>query len=217
MWFNFYWILFSVICLFFAAALWQRGMFSSLKNRFATANKQMSKGFKLATAFSIISFVGVAAFMFYNTQILNDYDTTKESEKLSASFEKKYKQYENLPIPKITDAKYFIDIFPEKREVNCEVEFEMVNQSETIIDSLFISFNEDWNQSITFDNAEVVFEDEDLEVKIYKFNPPLQPKQKLIATVKSAYNKKGISNIRPNTTIVKNGTFFNRLVTGLKN
>lgn len=209
MWFNFYWILLSVICLFFAAALWQRGMLSSLKNRFTIANKQTSKGFKLATAFTIISFLGVAAFVFYNTQILNDYDTTKESETSSASFEKKYKQYENLSIPKITDAKYFIDIFPEKREVNCKVEFGMINKSETAIDSLFISFNEDWNQSITFENATVVFEDEDLEVKIYKFDPPLQPNQKLTAIAKSAYNKKGISNTRPNTTVLKNGTFFN--------
>ena len=42
-WFNIYFVLFAVLCLFTSGALWGRGLFGSLKQRVIIAKKQMSK------------------------------------------------------------------------------------------------------------------------------------------------------------------------------
>ncbi len=46
LWFNLYWILFAFICLQLAAAFWNRGTQSSIKERLQLAKKQVPQKFK---------------------------------------------------------------------------------------------------------------------------------------------------------------------------
>jgi hypothetical protein len=51
-------------------------------------------------------------FVYYNTKILNTYDSAKESEDIQVAYEKKYKKYEHLTQPRFYKLDYKIDIFP---------------------------------------------------------------------------------------------------------
>ena len=46
MMFNLYWILFSILCLLIAGALWNRGLHSSLKDRISIAKKQVPRNYR---------------------------------------------------------------------------------------------------------------------------------------------------------------------------
>ncbi len=211
MWFNLYWVLFSVVCLFIAGAVWNRGYLGNLKNRLKVANKQVVGAYKWITVVTFFAWLIVAGIVFYNTQILNSYKTNDQQEEDAVVYETKYKKYQDVALPKITDAKYFIDIFPYKRSVFVEADIKLTNENSTPIDSLHFNLDERWNTELIIPNATLVFEDKDLGYVIYGLNPALQQNDTIIVEVKAKQITKGFSNRRGNTSIVKNGTFLNNM------
>ena len=91
MMFNLYWILFSILCLLIAGALWNRGLHSSLKDRISIAKKQVPRSYRPLIFGTAIVWILVTSFVFYNTQILNPYKTNDEYEQIAANYEKQYK------------------------------------------------------------------------------------------------------------------------------
>ena len=63
-------------------------------------------------------------------------------------------------LPKISDVKYFVDIFPYARRVEVKAIMKLTNASETPIDSLHYTIDETWDSKIDIPNAELVFGDE---------------------------------------------------------
>jgi ABC-type transport system involved in multi-copper enzyme maturation permease subunit len=209
MWFNLYWVLFSFICLLIAGALWNRGAISSLKERIQIAKKQVQKNYRLIILGTTVCWVIVAGFVFYNTQVLNNYKTGGELVQLASDYENKYKKYEDAEYPKISDVKYFIDIFPYKRDVFVKATLTLVNESESIIDSIHYSIDSRWEPEIKIPNSELVLDDKDLEYRIYKLSKPMNPGDKIIIEIKTQYISKGFENGNGNTRIINNGTFLN--------
>lgn len=209
LWFNLYWVLFSVLALLIAGALWSRGSKSSLLSRLKTARKEVPKSYRGVTAIAAVAWIGVASFVYYNTQVLNPYFSSDTTEQLSADYEKKYSKYRNIVSPKVTDTKYYIDVFPEERNIHVKAEIELTNASDQAIDSLHFYTNQDWDTNIVIPNAKSVYKDSSYLLTIYKLSPALQPGEKLTMTVNNKYITKGFKNNRGSTMIIKNGTFFN--------
>ena len=208
-WFNLYWVLFSLICLLIAGAVWNRGLLGSLKNRIFAANKQVSKSYKLATLATFIIWGLVAGIIYYNTQILNLYKTSDQHEQDAVDYENKYKKYKGIAMPKITDAKYFIDIFPYQRDAKIKAVLKLTNETTVAIDSLHFNLNDFWETELNIPNAKLAYSDDDLGYVIYTLNSALQPQQTIEIQVKTSYKSTGFSNSRGNTNIINNGTFLN--------
>jgi hypothetical protein len=209
MWFNLYWGLFAIICLLIAGALWNRGVISSLKEKIKTAKKDVPKSYKVLTLGFVMVWAFVAGFVYYNTQVLNTYKTSDEQEVFSSDFEKKYKKYEKVNLPKITGAKYFIDIFPGKRDVFVKSKLQLTNETNTAIDSIHFVIDERWEPKISIPNSNLVLEDEEFGYLIYKLNKPLEPQNTIEITINTQYISKGFENGRGSTNVIKNGTFLN--------
>jgi hypothetical protein len=209
MWFNAYWILFSVLSLLIAGALWNRGTMSSLKSRISIANKQTPKKYKIVILATGLIWIAVASFVYYNTQVLNEYQTSDVQEEWRAAYEKKYKKYENINKPKITDAKYFVDIFPYKRDMNAKVILQLENQSNTMIEELHFNLDNVWDIKLTIPNAKLDYEDEEFYYVIYKLTKPLQAGETIEIEIQSDFITKGFQNGRGYTKVINNGTFVN--------
>ena len=209
LWFNFYWILLSVLGLLIAGALWNRGSKSSLLSRIKTARKEVPKSYRAVIAIIAVIWLGVAGFVYYNTQVLNPYRSSDTTEQLRADFEKKYSKYRDAQHPKITDAKYYIDIFPNNRDIHVKADIELTNESEKAIDSLHFYATEGWDSKLDIPNAKPVFKDSTYLFTIYKLSPALQPGEKMVMKLDNKFITKGFGNGRGPTMIVKNGTFFN--------
>lgn len=209
LWFNLYWVLFAVLALLVAGALWNRGSKNSLLSRIKTARKEVPKSYRGLIIGTAVAWLGVAAFVYYNTQVLNTYDSVDTREQLAVDYEKKYSKYKGMATPKVIDTKYFIDIFPNERDIHVKAELEMINTTDKPIDSLHIYKNEDWDMKLNIPNAKPVYKDSTYLFTIYKFSPALQPDEKIMITLDSKYITEGFGNGRGNTMIVNNGTFFN--------
>lgn len=211
MWFNLYWVLFMLLSVLVAGALWNRGSKSSLMDRIKIAKKQVPSSYRKVIIFIFILWMGVAGYVYYNTQVLNTYKTSDQMEEMMVDYEKKYKKYEKVDLPKITEAKYFIDIFPHQRDVNVKAILQLTNETNSPIDSLHFSIDDRWSPEFKIANSKLVFEDDELGYLIYQLEKPLMAGQSMEMEIRTKYISEGFENGRGNTNIVKNGTFLNNM------
>tara|TARA_B100000809_G_scaffold66115_2_gene62808 strand:- start:2194 stop:5682 length:3489 start_codon:yes stop_codon:yes gene_type:complete len=210
-WFNLYWILFGLLLLSLSGLIWVRGVTFGFKNKMKSAKKHLTPTYTFVLSIVTFLFVATASFVFYNTQILNTYKTSDETEKGQIKYEKDYKKYESIAQPKITDVKYAIDIYPSIQKLLAKSAMIIQNQTDQTIDSLHYTIDSEWNMKIYLKDAELVFEDKDLGYLIYKLNKPLAPNERRALIVESSYSSVGFENGRGNTSVAQNGTFINNL------
>ncbi|UJH67039.1 ABC transporter permease/M1 family aminopeptidase [Allomuricauda sp. SCSIO 65647] len=211
MWFNLYWIMFALLCLILAGILWNRGTGKTLLERIKVIRKQISRPYGVFAGAALLVWILIAGFVYYNTQILNPYDTQDESDLQLVTFEKKYKKYENTDHLKLTKAKYFIDIFPNQRDVKTKTLWELTNETKVTIDSLHFITNEDWHTEFKIPDAELVLEDETYGYLIYKLNTPVNPGETIAIEIAGSFVTQGFRNNLAgiDAKVIKNGTFFN--------
>lgn len=212
--FKTYWLAFGLILLVFANALWLRGTDSYFGLRWRKAIRNFSPVAKLTLGVATLAFVAIGTYIFYNTNVLNDFVTQKEENALRASYEKKYKQYENIAQPKIIDVRLNVDLYPYKRRVKAKGHYVLKNKTTTSIETIHIN---------TLSNAVVhkmklgqgfsqVLNDKALAYTIYKLNKPLRPQQTITLDFELSYDYKGFGNSTSNNFLTYNGTFLNNQV-----
>jgi heme/copper-type cytochrome/quinol oxidase subunit 2 len=209
LWFNLYWFLFSLICIMLAAMLWSRGSASTFKDRLVHANKKISGGAKGFTLALVVAFAAVGGIVYYNTQVLNPYKTSDQLEELTAAFEKKYKKYEGMALPKVKDVKYDIAIYPEERAAYVKADLWLKNETDVTIDSLHFNIDKNWNPTFDLPNANLVYHDEEMGWMTYALSSTMKPGDSLLAHIETSYVPKGFENEMGSTSVIENGTFLN--------
>ncbi len=208
MWFNAYWILFALLLLFLAGPLYYRMKLQGMKARLRQAKLIFRGSYRSFTLVCAALFGLMLAWLYYNTQVLNDYQTADEAEEWSANYEKKYKHYQDYPNPKIKAISYAIDLFPQERKVAVLANMTLRNETRQIIDSLFFLQSKDWQTKIDGALAEAWF-DEEFQFKAYALNKPLAPGEELKLKISNVLEHHGFENGRGNTGIIENGSFLN--------
>lgn len=221
-WFNLYWMLFGIVLVTLTSVFWVRGNLKGIKNRWKSARKQLTKSYIVCLSIASLLFVLTSSFVYYNTQIVNSYNTVDEIKNMQESYEKKYQQYKGILQPKITDVAYDVAIYPNERNVVAKAKLTIQNKGNQAIDSLhysllnFVSFgNEgmllkktDWKKTVTIPNAALVYNDVELGYQIFKLNKPLLPNESMQIELETKYTSKGFENSVSNIRVVQNGTFF---------
>ena len=209
LWFNLYWLLFGLILVLIAGLFISRSSVSGIRNRWKLARKTLKPGYAATLGAVVVAWLVTAGFVYYNTQVLNSYQTSDENEVIQADYEKLYKRYEAKPLPKITSVKYFIDLYPEDRNVTSRSEIEFQNKTGQTIDSLFFTVDTNWDLEIDIPGAQLSLFDEERGFQIYELNPPMQPGQKIRAEITTRYITEGFENNAGSRRVNRNGLFLN--------
>src|SRR5206468_2858082 len=77
----------------------------------------------------------------YNTNVLNLYLPANVQQDRQAEFEKKYKQYEKVKGPRITDVQADVDIHPESRSVEIRGHYTIRNKTTTPVQVVHLWLN----------------------------------------------------------------------------
>src|SRR4030095_424432 len=117
LWLILYWGAFCILLLIGAHLIYPRGNYFALRERVNDARSRIGAGVKLSAGLAAIAFVGIGAWIFYNTNIVNEYVTPYQRLQRQADYEKAYGQYENAPAPSFDSIEMAIDIFPEDRRL----------------------------------------------------------------------------------------------------
>jgi ABC-type transport system involved in multi-copper enzyme maturation permease subunit len=208
-----YWMLFCLALLTVAHMLWVRGTETGFRTRMRIARQRFGKPAAAALALSLIAFAGTGCYIYYNTNVLNEYRTSDQLEERQANVEKKYKKYEDIPQPKVTDVQADVDIRPEKREVSIRGTYTLRNKTQNPIAELHVTHNPMTMQNLKIEipNARVKSDDREHGYTIYTLAQPLAPGATTTMKFTTGFAAKGFPNGNSNTNIVYNGTFFNSI------
>ena len=219
-WFRIYWGIAAILLAIVTNLLWVRGTESSWRVRMSLATARFSRTTFAAASLCVVLMLGVGAYIFYNTHVLNPYRTTFQVDEARAQYEKKYRQYWSLPQPRITDVSTEIDIYPEKRSVAVSGNMWLENKTASNIDRIAVTV---WPvdlaplprphiliKTLSFAGRQTALvADPSLGFYLYKLPAPLPPHGRIQLQYALEYDNPGFVNSQPNTDIVGNGSFIN--------
>ena len=209
-WFDLYWTLFCGLLVLGGHLLWVRGTESSMRTRLRIAGGRFGAAPKTALALLLVAFVATGAFIYYNTNVLNHYRTSEDTEKRNAEYEKRYKRYETMALPKITDVQADVDLYPERRAFDIRGTYTIVNKTAAPMETLHVSMNPDVpKHTVSIPGASVQSADSEHGYTIYRLTPPLAPGATLPMRFRASVEQRGFVNGASNNEIVANGTFIN--------
>lgn len=208
-WFNFYWLIFSLLIGFVIFAFYIRGEEIGFVKRSVNAKIVLFKN-RAAIGLTTVFFVICCGFVYYNTKILNKYDSEKEQENKQVDYEKSYKKFEHLIQPRFYKYDYAIDLMPYQRSMKATINAWARNISSEAISELHFTmpFIPD-SVNITIKGGTLKLTDTRLNYRIYSLNAPLQPNDSVLIRFDVSRITKGFENEVSFTQLTQNGTFFN--------
>jgi ABC-2 type transport system permease protein len=207
-WFQLYWGVFALILIYVAYLFFVRGKSTAFKDRWQIARGRFG-GSRLVFLTFLIAFLVIGANVFYNTKVLNAFETSYEIEEKSIAYEKAYKVYEEIIQPKWVEMAYQIELYPENRNLVFEITGVMENTSDAPIHELHLTFSDTVDPvEIELSGANVKLDDRDLGYRIYDLFTPLQPGERLVMAISGQKQTNGFENKVSNTSLVNNGSFF---------
>lgn len=211
-WFTIYWGIFAAMLALVSNLFWQRGTESGPKAAFRRAKERFSpKIMKVGFGVLAAAFLGVGGFIFYNTHVVNHFETSKHQEKMAVKFEKTYKWIEKKPQPKIVDADVQVDIYPHKKQLDLAGTFYLKNFENKPIDTVYFNIPSEklTINTLNLGSDSIVVVDKYYGLYRAVLSKQLQPGDSLPLNFRYSYRERGFSNGNPQTFLVNNGSFFN--------
>lgn len=208
-WWQFYWLAGGVLLLCVALKVWVRGTDTRIWMRW-----QGSHLGKVGTTIAVvaaISFLGSGAFLYYNTDILNEYTTAWQVNERQADYERQYKKrYEKEPQPRITAVVLDVSLYPERQKYALSGTYRLKNKNKKPVREIIVDYNADltihkfiWSLPATrgITNDKIGF-------RTYRLQKPLPPGSEITFTFDLEDKQRGFSNSGANAGISENGTFL---------
>jgi ABC-type transport system involved in multi-copper enzyme maturation permease subunit len=211
-WFLFYWTWFAALLLVLAFALWNRGALTPVWLRVRTLPVRLGRAGVQACAVLLVGFMATGAYIFYNTNVLNTYRTSRDMERLAFDYENAYRQYETLPQPRIVGTQLNVDIYPRERRYQARGSYVIENKTDAPIPHVHVGYGLGTIvRSQQLEGAALVASDDRQLHYIWQFGAPLQPGERRTLTFTVVRENPGFRSGSNISSVVWNGTFFNNL------
>lgn len=207
--YNTYWLCLSLLLLIISYVSWSRGTLAeTFRQTCRTIVKRMRPALRTVFVIALVGFVTLGSYLFYQTNIVNEYVTTKDKEQLQVDYEQKYKNYAKVAQPDIVSVNAQVDIFPYQQKMTAQLQLVLKNNSKSNVQHIFVNYPDDpW--TLQWSAPATVARDDKLKVAIYSLNVPLEPGQELKADYTVEVDRSSIRNGGNIAKINFNGTFFN--------
>jgi ABC-2 type transport system permease protein len=190
--------------------LWNRGTLQPLKYRLKQLKAFKTARFIIPLAMLLLMFTGCAAFIFYNTNVLNEYRTRADVLALKVAYEQQFRQYQNLPMPRTVDIKVDVDIYPNRQRVETRGIHILANKTDAAIEVVHITFSLGLAAvpRVTLEGATLASVDELYHYYIFELQTPMQPGEQRKLEFETLIHNQGFRHRVGDVTLVRNGTFF---------
>jgi hypothetical protein len=172
-----------------------------------------------------------AGFNYYNISYRNHYYTEYEELLHKAAIEKTLKQYEDMPLPKVTAIKMYADIFPEKQIVYFNSYVSVKNKTTEPIKKLLLDGDNLSEYSLKYNNKALPFtcplffargkfnffgpKQDSSGYRLYELIQPLQPGDSALLEINSSRYFNGFTNDLYGANFLYNGTVMGVGLPGL--
>jgi ABC-type transport system involved in multi-copper enzyme maturation permease subunit len=212
-WYTAFWAGVAVLLAVVSNLFWVRGMETGGRWRMRLARARFGRPALAASALALALILGTGGFILYNTVELNEWSTGDEDERITAEYEKRYKRYETLPQPRITDVALDVDIYPERRDLRIRGTYRLVNRSGRPIDQVHV----DLLNTLLIRRMELgvparrIIADKEKGYYAFRLARPLAPGDSTELRFEVAHDARGFADEPSFFPVVENGTFFNNM------
>lgn len=210
--FKIYWSAWALLLAVVANLFWPRGRLN-FKNRIQTAKKQFSKSTLKLSIIGMSILILSGGFIFYNTNILNDYSTQDDLLQQKAGYELKYGKFRNIRQPQLVGTDLNIDLYPGQRKADINAVYTLYNKDTVKIDTVhFGSFSEFELENIQFERpARPIIEDRELNYYAFQLREPLRPGDSIKFSFEVHYKSVGFRNSSNPSLVEEKATHFTNL------
>jgi ABC-type transport system involved in multi-copper enzyme maturation permease subunit len=208
--FKAYWAAWSLLLAAAARLFWARGRKQGVKGRFRLAKRRfVAPTAWIAVAASVLILI-TGSFVFYNTNVLNEYRTVAGINEWKAKYERRYGQYRSAAQPQLAATRLQVEIYPDRQQIDIRGSYSLVNEDAVPISSVHlgsISGIEPYGVKFSRPLAKVLIDDE-LSHRIYTLARPLMPGDSLQLDFMVHYKQRGFGNDGAGALVMENGTCF---------
>jgi hypothetical protein len=207
-----YWGAFCVLLAVAGHLLLPRGADASVWARLRHAGTRVTASIKVTAAVATTVFAVAGGWIYYNTNILNEYQTTESIFDKQADFERRYAMYKKLPAASPVDVAMEVDLFPQERRMVSRGVMTLRNLQRTAIDKVVVSAD----PRLAIDSLDVeggtrTLQDRAQGFYVFNLSRPLEPGSEARLKWAGARHNRGFDNSGTDTDIVENGTFVDAL------
>lgn len=208
-WFSLYWILVTTLIAIFAYGVSKRSIGESTFIAFKRINTLLGAKGQISATIVSIFIAACSIFIFYNTNVLNHYQTTKDIEQQQIDYEKELQFYKHNPSLTITDVDVDVAFYPSQLKVKIDGYYKLVNQNNEAISKFLVSLPSD-EQNIKLDikRPYQVQKNTHLRVIEIKLAEPIRSGEQLELTFVISHEKKGFKNADYDISLLQNGSYF---------
>lgn len=214
--YSVYWFSLAAVLLIVAVLMFVRGKETALKHRLNIARQRLSKPLLLTGAASVVFFFCSGFYIYYNTNILNKFESKKAWLSTQVAYEKTLKQYEKVAQPTLTDVSFHIDIFPAKRSYVAKGKYTLKNLTSQPLKTVHVQHNRLIKQHsklshVKFEKGATLAQSfPELYYDIYILNEPLMPNKTTVMSFTTTFTPRGFIEKSSEfyRSVAKNGTFF---------
>lgn len=208
LWFTGYWLAGAGLLMLATVLLWPRGRETALGFRLRLAGQQLRGGLRWTALAGLVLFGSLAAWAAYNTMSLNRIVSPKEARNRAADYEKAYKKYEKLPLPRVQRVRFDIALYPERRALDLRAEQVIRNTESQPISEVHFTVNPDYVSTIELPGATLEQDERRLNYRRYRLSPPLAPGEERVLKLTAKAEPRGFENDVSRLQLVQNGSFF---------
>lgn len=201
-WYNSYWLSLSLVAGVASVKYWLRGN--------NTQASQLSVGLKALLACFVSLAIICASFIFYQSNIINDYKTQEQLESYYADYERAYQSYQTIDQPVTKQLTIEADFYPNKNQFDVTGSLVAQNHSDKPIAQVLVGFYRQphLTQTLIINNAQLVEQNLRFHSYLFTLNEPLAPGHSLTVefTMSLIYN--GFSALDGEHYVTKGGAYI---------
>jgi ABC-type transport system involved in multi-copper enzyme maturation permease subunit len=205
-----YWSAFALLLWVAAHLFMRRGEPAGWSERLADARGRFGPGVRAVTVAAIVAMAGLGGWIYYNTNVQNEYLTEDDRQAAAAAYEKRYSALRERPTPEPVAMDVAVDIFPDGPRLLSAGTATLRNVHAVAVDEVMISLAPALEvDALAIADARLAGQDEDQGVYHFALTAPLAPGEDVTLTWRLRWETPGFANDGPNLRLLRNGTFVN--------
>jgi ABC-2 type transport system permease protein len=210
-WFTFYWGMATVLLGLASHLMWVRGQETAMRWRLHLARQRARRPVVAAAVVAGALMLGTGGWIFYNTNVRNEYETEKHALDVQERYERSYKRYERIPQPRVTAVDVDVQIYPATQEVRARGTYRLRNRTHAPIDSVHVDLPADLtlHRLALTRPARRVVSDKEGGYYVFALATPLAPGDSTELRWDLEKPNHGFKNETEYGPVLGNGTFLN--------
>jgi hypothetical protein len=207
-WFTAYWCAFAVVVALVTLGVWRRGADVPLRTRLRALPRKLGHRPRVAILASALVCAAIGAAVFYQTNVLNAYETGEERLLWKAAYERAYRHLETAPQPHLGHVQTEVALFPEERRYQVKGRYTLENRTGAPLRTLWVTVRRDVAQArLALAGRAPSTTDARFGIHTFVLDPPLAPGATTLLDFDVAVERRGARAEGADHDMLANGSF----------